>query len=219
MGISTSGPHESRDPSTLKQLQYQARSLSTGGLRKYALLQEALMTRQITRSISRVLELAFNCSKITNKYIMKYSVGAQCCFRALPAPALCLITCTAQVIKTFPNKRNCAGCTSPFIWRCFTLLNVLVWDIQFQLSEELETLYYYFFYLIVLKIKTSISLHFLASKLRAGTGSTLGRYEFTGAELRVWLPFQGIFTGRRLWKHRLRVAWNAPLFLFKNDSH
>ena len=40
--------------------------------------------------------------------------------------------------------------------------------------------------------------HFLARKLRAGTGSESVWYEFTGSELRVCLLFQGIFTGRRL---------------------
>jgi hypothetical protein len=52
--------------------------------------------------------------------------------------------------------------------------------------------------------------HFLARKLRAGTGSTSIWYEFTGSELRIWLPFQGTFTGRRMCKHEFRVAWNAP---------
>ena len=65
--------------------------------------------------------------------LMKYGVGAQCCFWGeLP-------------------------CTSPFVWKCFILLNVLV--VTFQLSEALETLY--FIYIIVLQIKTSSSLQLI----------------------------------------------------------
>ena len=52
--------------------------------------------------------------------------------------------------------------------------------------------------------------HFLARKLQAGAGSESVWYEFTGGELRVCLPYQGILTGRRFWKHGLGVAWNAP---------
>ena len=60
----------------------------------------------------------FNCSKIPYKYVMKYSVGAQCCFRGeLP-------------------------CISPFLFGHFLLLNVLVLNVQFQLSEALEILYF-----------------------------------------------------------------------------
>ena len=83
--------------------------------------------------------------------------------------------------------------TSPFIWKCFILLNFLVqW-------KTWNTLFIYFIY----NCASNKDKHFstshaafqgnlLARKLQAGTWSESVWYEFTGSELRDCLPFQGI---------------------------